>query len=129
MPGGRRATRCREYHIPRNHHFFYFFALFFRRRVCDLVLDAAEAELVLFLAGPGSADKQEQQQGAAPVPVWLELMSMFSNDAPMLVGNRRETCLRAPAAGAAFVAAFLSLSLSSLSPFPLLPPLWHSFLS
>jgi hypothetical protein len=49
-----------------------------------LVLDAAEAELALRLQGQ-AADRQQDPPASVPVPVWLELMNLFSNDAPMLV--------------------------------------------
>jgi hypothetical protein len=49
-----------------------------------LVLDAAEAELALCLQAQ-AADRQQDPHASVPVPVWLELMSLFSNDAPMLV--------------------------------------------
>lgn len=44
-----------------------------------MVLDAAEAELALHLQG-------QEQQSPVAVPVWLQLMSLFSTDAPLLVG-------------------------------------------
>lgn len=52
--------------------------------MCDLVLDAAEAELALRLQAQ-AADRQQDPHASVPVPVWLQLMNLFSNDAPMLV--------------------------------------------
>jgi hypothetical protein len=57
----------------------------FSCRVCDLILDAADAELSQRLEA--AADKQQQQQGPVPVPLWLNLMTMFGNETPMLVSQ------------------------------------------
>ena len=48
-------------------------------RVCDLVLDAAEAELVVQQAAAAGPDTP------LAVPVWLQLMDLFGRDTPMLV--------------------------------------------